>query len=384
MGKLENLASYIEAVANNDTDIATYRKFEQDILEVNADELFDLFYSRLSHENQRDVLVYLDKLMHVFYQSLKHKQVTLTKDSFLDHLHQENNQLSIKLENIKTKLKNNNLIQEKENLHILFDELSQFNVHYLKKENILFPYLEKKHEKFHGVSIMWTLHDQTRQSLNHVLSLLLEKDPNEAQLKKAIGQYFFNAYGLIQKEEAILFVVAQAQCSINEFAHMREQSFEYGFAFIDTPLYYKVDELHTNKDQWLYSTKTGKLTYDQLTLFLDTLPMDCTIVDENDKVIYFNNPTNRFFPRSPAIIGREVVNCHPADSVSTVVEIVDSFKQNKRDSATFWIDFKGRKLLIQYFPMRDENNQYKGVIEVTQDISETIHIKGQKRLLDWD
>jgi len=385
MSKLENLAAYIEAVAHNDATIDTYNNVKDDILQVDARELFELFYQRLQQdEKQKDVLKYLDKLMHVFYQSLKHKMVDYPKDSFLEHMHQENNELATRLEAIKDILKEKNLLHYQEVLLDLFTQLLAFDVHYIKKENILFPYLEKKNEIFQGVSIMWTLHDQTRDSLKGVINLLKAEKLDTSALEKAIGRYFFDAYGLIQKEEAILFVVTAQECSINEMEHMREQSFEIGFAFIEEPDYRKVESLSNKSDQWLYTTKTGTLTYNQLTLFLDTLPIDCTIVDENDKVIYFNSPKDRFFPRSPAVIGRDVANCHPADSVYMVHRIIDAFRANEKDVASFWIDFKGRKILIQYYAMRDENNAYKGVIEVTQDISDVISIKGQKRLLDWD
>lgn len=385
MNKLDRLAKYIDAVANNDKSLDTYKEYEDDIKSVQAEELFELFYNQLQQkDSEANILTYLDKLMHVFYQSLKHHVVLLPEESFLDHLDQENKQLVKRLEQIKHLLKENNVIVIKEVLYPLFNELTIFDNHYIKKENILFPYLEKKKEYFKGLSIMWSLHDQTRKSLRKVLDLLQADSPTEDSLNRAIGRYFFDAYGLIQKEEAVLFVVAMDVCSINEFEHMRQQSFEYPFCFISTPEYWEVQPIHETSDQWLYTTKTGSLTYDQLTLFLDTLPMDCTIVDENNKVVYYNNSKDRFFPRSPAVIGRDVRNCHPAESVAVVDRIIEAFRNHKKDVASFWIDFKGRKLLIQYYAIRDEKTHYKGVIEISQDITDIQSLEGQRRLLDWD
>lgn len=385
MNKLERIATYIEAVANSDKSLETYREFEDDIKHVQAEELFELFYDRLkNNESEANILTYLDQLMHVFYQSLKHQLVILPEDSFLDHLDQENKQLIKRLEQIKRLLKENNVVSIKDALLPLFNDLVTFDSHYIKIENILFPYLEKKKNHFSGVSIMWSLHDQTRKSLQKVLDLLQEEAPSEDAINRAIGRYFFDAYGLIQKEEAVLFVVTMDNTSINEQEHMRQQSFEYPFCFISKPEYREVEQLHISSDQWLYTTQTGVLTYDQLTLFLDTLPMDCTIVDENNKVIYYNNAKDRFFPRSPAVIGRDVRNCHPAESVDVVNKIVDAFRQRKKDVASFWIDFKGRKLLIQYYALRDKNNHYKGVVEISQDITDIQALEGQRRLLDWD
>ena len=385
MTKLERLAAYIEAVANQDTTVNTYKEYEQVILSVQADELFDLFYQRLqSEEKEETILTYLDKLMHVFYQSLKHRIVDLPKDSFLDHLDQENQQLVSRLEAIKKILVDHDLRLVQEKLLTKFQELQHFNDHYVKKENILFPYLELKDEKYKGLSIMWSLHNLTRQSLKDVVTQLQQKPYDEATLKQAIGRYFFNAYGLIQKEESILFVVAMDLCSQLEFEHMREQSFDYNFCFIKTPEYRQAKRVHIPSDQWLFQTDTGHLTHQQLLMFINTLPMDCTIIDEHNKVVFFNRPIERLFPRSPAIIGRDVRNCHPADSVDIVNQIIDAFRDNKKDVATFWIDFKGRKLLIQYFALRDESKTYKGTIEVSQDITDIQQIKGQRRLLDWD
>ncbi len=112
--------------------------------------------------------------------------------------------------------------------------------------------------------------------------------------------------------------------------------------------------------------------------------MDITIVDENDKVLFFNKAKDRFFPRSPAIVGRLVQNCHPPESVHIVEKIVEAFKIGKKDKADFWIQMKGKFILIQYFALRDENGNYKGVIEVSQDITEIRNLQGEKRLLNWE
>ena len=107
-------------------------------------------------------------------------------------------------------------------------------------------------------------------------------------------------------------------------------------------------------------------------------------MDENDKVVYFSSPKKRIFPRTKSIIGRDVHNCHPPESVHVVEEIVKSFRSGKKDVASFWINMKGQKLLIQYFAIRDENGNYKGVVEVTQEIFEIQSLQGEKRLLDWE
>ena len=107
-------------------------------------------------------------------------------------------------------------------------------------------------------------------------------------------------------------------------------------------------------------------------------------MDENNEVKYFSSPKERFFVRSKAIIGRKVQNCHPHESVHVVNEIVESFRNGERDKASFWIQIKNKFVLIQYFAVRDEQERYRGVIEVSQDVTDIRKLEGERRLLDWD
>jgi len=109
-----------------------------------------------------------------------------------------------------------------------------------------------------------------------------------------------------------------------------------------------------------------------------------TFVDQHNKVRFFTRPKDRIFPRSPAIIGRDVNKCHPPDSVHVVEEIVEAFRRGERDTATFWIKIRDRMILIQYFAMRNEDGQYRGVLEVSQDITEIQALEGERRLLEWN
>ena len=116
---------------------------------------------------------------------------------------------------------------------------------------------------------------------------------------------------------------------------------------------------------------------------LNHLPVDITYVDEYNKVKYFSSPKKRIFPRTNAIIGRDVKNCHPPESVHIVEQIVKAFREGKKDKADFWIKMKDEFILIQYFAIRDESGSYKGVIEVSQEVSEIKALEGERRLLDW-
>ena len=142
----------------------------------------------------------------------------------------------------------------------------------------------------------------------------------------------------------------------------------------------KTDIMNSVSDIF-WKVETGELHKDQLELLLNTLPLDITFVDENDEVRYFSNPKDRFFPRSPAIIGRKVQKCHPPESVHIVEKIIEDFKAGIKKEAKFWVQMKGKFILIKYFAMHDDDGIYRGILEVSQDITEIKKLEGEKRLL---
>lgn len=126
------------------------------------------------------------------------------------------------------------------------------------------------------------------------------------------------------------------------------------------------------------------LSTETLEVIFDTLPLDLTYVDENDTVRYYSRGEKRIFRRTPAVIGKKVQQCHPQPSVHKVNQVVSDLKSGKRDVAEFWIELKGRRVYIRYFPVKDKAGKYLGVLEVTQDITDLQKIKGEKRLLDME
>lgn len=123
------------------------------------------------------------------------------------------------------------------------------------------------------------------------------------------------------------------------------------------------------------------LTKEELEAILDTIPVEISFVNKEDTVRYFNKEGRRIFPRTRAVIGRKVQQCHPGKSIHVVNQILDDFKKACRDIAEFWIKNKERLIYIRYFAVRDKEGNYLGCLEATQDITEIKKIKGEKRLL---
>jgi len=126
--------------------------------------------------------------------------------------------------------------------------------------------------------------------------------------------------------------------------------------------------------------ETGNLSKEELETILNSLPVDITFVDKEDTVRYFSQSKERIFPRTKAVIGRKVQQCHPEKSIHIVNQILDDFRNGRRDVAEFWIQLKGRLIYIRYFAIR-KNGEYLGCLEVTQDITDIKKIEGEKRLL---
>ena len=124
------------------------------------------------------------------------------------------------------------------------------------------------------------------------------------------------------------------------------------------------------------------LSTETLEAIFDAMPVDITFVDADDTVRYYSRGDDRIFKRSPAVIGKQVQKCHPQKSLDKVIQVVGDLKSGKRDVAEFWIELGGRMIYIRYFPVRDKQGRYLGIVEVSQDITEIQKIKGEKRLLD--
>ncbi len=270
-----------------------------------------------------------------------------------------------------------------------WQKLAEVEKHYLKKENQLFPLLEAK-----GVSgpskVMWAIHDDIRGQLREFRQLLSEESPGEivklgCKLSDALAD-------MIYKEQKILFPMSLETLDEKDWARVKRGEEEIGYAWITPGTEWKpsvrVDEIpalgHGRKSLGRIDLDTGALTAEQVNLLLKTLPVDISFVDENDTVLYYSATAERIFPRSAAVIGRKVQNCHPPASVHIVSRILEAFKSGQRDVAEFWIELRGKFILIRYYAVRDENRMYKGCLEVSQDVTAIRGLKGEKKLLDWE
>ncbi len=287
----------------------------------------------------------------------------------------------------------------------IYDKLLEIKTHFDRKQNQLFPALEKK--GFDKPSkIMWTLDDEIENTIKKALNYL-ENNQND-QFLSMQDQVIDMVEDMMEKEESILYTTAVDMISDDEFIEMRKGDDEIGYCIIDTPPEYdreKNKSENTENKQLLYDLKDllmkhgalenldetqeldvrqGKLTLEQINLMFRHLQVDLSYVDENEICKFYSDTKHRIFPRSPGVIGREVQNCHPKESVYMVEEIISAFRSGEQDEAEFWIDMGDKFIYIIYNAVRDEDGKFRGVLEMMQDVTRIRSLKGSQRLLSWN
>lgn len=276
-------------------------------------------------------------------------------------------------------------------LKTVFNELSDVDKHYRRKEYLLFPFMEK-----HGITgppkVIWGKHDETRAMLKEAHEFLNTRNTKGApDLMAAIVDILEPALGAIEgmifKEEQILLPMCLDALTEEEWYHIYDQTMEFGYCLYDPQVEWKPENIEVSEVS--YSGKgsvrlpTGSFSVEELTAFFNLLPMDITFVDKDDKVKFFSLGPHRIFDRNKAIIGRSVQLCHPPHSVHIVEQILEDFKSGKESNAAFWINFKGMFVYIEYIALRNEAGEYLGVIECTQDLTHYRQLEGEQRLLSY-
>ena len=274
----------------------------------------------------------------------------------------------------------------------LHDRLLEVEKHYSRKENILFPYLEKQ-----GItgppSVMWSIHDDIRRDLKEISGVLVKASTlSEHEIVDAIQNKALPMLkaveDMIYKEENILFPMSMEMLAEDEWQEILQQSDEIGYTLISPESKWQpvrsevLPDISTEIPSGYLQLATGVLKLEEVELLLNHLPIDITFVDKDNVVRYFSEGPERIFPRTRAVIGRKVENCHPPESVHVVTEIIEDFRNDRRATADFWINLKGQLVYIRYFAVRDDKNQYLGVLEVTQNVTPLQALTGEKRLLD--
>ena len=317
----------------------------------------------------------------------------------------------------------------------VYDALTTWRIHLARKQNQLYPVLER-YGFDRPTKIMWTFDDAVRDAISESKQLLESGHESEFLAKQA--DVIDIIRDLNNKEKEVLIPTAWKLLQDSDFITMSQGDHEIGFAFIAPPPFYKgrpdaepknlveasvnvghITAQHNHADvenhentqlggtgnptallqelaqlvgkyginespEQTHDLAVGSLTIEQIKLIFKFLPVDITFVDENDLVRFYNDTKHRIFPRSSNIIGRIVQNCHPKKSLPLVQEIIDSFKAGRQDYAEMWINKPDLFIHIEYIAVRNEEGQFKGILEMVQDCTHIRSLSGSRKELIWE
>lgn len=391
---LENLRMYCKGVLDEDDPGTIYAEYEEDIKTVRPEEVMKVVDWMVScgQYDMETVKNALNKIINIFATYLEENVFDLSRGvpQLITVFADENRAVTSHMERIKEQLKtfsrsetgSQDYENARKDLITLIKELAAIDRHYIKMENILFPLVEKYIPEYRCLHVMWSIHDDVRKGIKNIISILSEPETDGIRFNRAVGRLFFDIYGMIFREDFILLPMSARKIPAEELDPAVLQCGETGYCFIDAPEIKSHIPEKTAIPEGNVDLGTGTLSAKELLVMFNTLPVDITYVDADDRVKYFSSPQERIFPRSKAIIGRSVQNCHPQESVHIVNKVVERLKSGRKNVENFWIQMNGRFILIQYFALRDTDGTYMGSIEVSQDVTDIRQLNGEKRLLD--
>ncbi|MFT4105229.1 MAG: PAS domain-containing protein [Lacrimispora sp.] len=399
------LADILEAhIAGNLSVEEARQKVQQEFTEVTADELA-LAEQELTKRGVKDSVVYdsMESFLLIFQDVLKAPDLHLADWHPIRTYQRENEAVEELLKKAEGLSRSRFVLNQWAEV---IEGLLQYEIHLSRKQNQLYPAFEQ--QGFDRPSkIMWTLDDAVRSALRTAATLL--RDGQEEEFLSQYDRAAALLKELIEKESIVLFPAAMEMIRTKEFLAIRRGDDEIGYCLIDPPPQApmpsgtaKTDEEETGEDGFMkdlqqllqkhgmgaaageMDVRQGKLTLEQINLIFRHLPIDLSYVDENELVRFYSDTKHRVFPRSPGVIGRNVKNCHPRESVHTVEEIIKAFREGREDEAEFWLEMGGKFIYIYYTAVRDDKGAFKGVLEMMQDATHIRSLEGSQRLLTWD
>ncbi|GAB6109799.1 DUF438 domain-containing protein [Fusibacter bizertensis] len=290
-------------------------------------------------------------------------------------------------------------------------KLSTIDFHYKRKENLLFPYMEK-YNITAPPQVMWGVDDEIRADLKKAIELVSLEMKEIPKINEVTRKAVASIGEMIFKEEEIMFPMVLEKFSQSEWIEIEKASAEIGYTLLPVvkrwlpkvtniethskevvvnTVVTSTDVTNTDEDivinrikkdsQTLIPFDAGSLTSMEVNAILNTIPFDMTFVDANDRVKYFTQGKERVFDRPITIIGREVKHCHPPKSVHIVEKIVEDLKSGKKEHEDFWIKMGEQFVYIRYFAVRNKSGEFLGTLEITQNIKPIIELEGEKRLM---
>lgn len=387
--KQEMLKGIIKDLHQGKSPNEVKAEFQKLIQDVNASEIANMEQALIREGmDPGEITKLCDVHAAVFRDALEqNEKPELIPGHPMYSIKHENEEITKVLAELDSHMNDNQVEKFKERLAYFRENLDR---HYSKKENILFPYLER-HNITGPPSVMWSVDDEIRD-MGKGVAAKVDSVSNLTEIQESYAAFKHKIEEMQFKEENILTPMMMETLSDAEWGEIQQQDDEFDVAFSRPHgVFWKPKEganISTTAqhpaNQEALPLDTGYLSLKQINHILTNVPIDMTFVDAEDTVRYFSQGKERIFVRTKSIIGRKVQNCHPPDSVHMVEKILEDFKSGKHHTAEFWLELGGKFIHIRYFALRDQSGQYLGTLEVSQDVTGIRALKGERRLLQYE
>lgn len=283
-------------------------------------------------------------------------------------------------------------------------------VHYAKKGDLLYPHLNARYGIAGPSAVMWTADDEIRDELG-ALCKALQKG-REAAEQNATGSFqssqwdvkwlerlqkvLMRAEEMIYKENHILFPNCAVNFTEEDWMGIYRDAKDYadclgvhGEVWEEAENWLRKekeakktvfkgtkdgqdsegeeDRAGSNFSDGVIHMPGGHMTIRQLTALLNTIPLEISFIDAEDRNCYFNEGP-KVFKRAQMALGRSVFTCHPPKVEPMVRRIIGEFREGTLDRVPVWMDKGGRTMLVIYMAVRDESGEYMGTMELVQDM----------------
>ena len=249
----------------------------------------------------------------------------------------------------------------------MIPQIRELSTHYAKKGDLLYPLLKVKYGVSGPSDVMWTVDDEIRDELGALARETEHGDAWNARLDAVLKR----AEEMIYKEQNILFPICAVNFTEKEWQGIYHDSKDYDICFGVAQENW--DAAENNRTSTAVGTEDeivlpgGHMTLEQLTALLNTIPMEITFIDA-DSINRFFNEGPKVFKRPGMALGREVFSCHPPKIEPMVRQIIDDFRNKRRDEVSVWMEKGGRTMLVKYMAVRDKAGNYLGTVELVQDM----------------
>ena len=249
----------------------------------------------------------------------------------------------------------------------LISLIRELSIHYAKKGDLLYPLLKVKYGVSGPSDVMWTVDDEIRDELG----VLAKEAEHGEEWNTRLDAVLTRAEEMIYKEQNILFPICAVNFTEDEWHGIYQDAKDYAVCFgVAQETWNEAEDSKislTTATEGEIVLPGGHLTLEQLAALLNTIPMEITFVDA-DKINRVFNEGPKVFKRPGMAIDREVFSCHPPKIEPMVRQIIDDFRNNRRDEVPVWMEKDGRTMLVKYMAVRNKAGNYIGTVELVQDM----------------